>query len=377
MSEEGFRIFQPKKLVLPVMLTRVIGAGVVAEVVPTTPASAGNASRGRSTAVAKAAAPKSLTARAVAAAEAFKSSLSSSQRASVQYAFGSSAKEAGWSNLPTTFVKRNGIKIADLSDTQRAKLKALLTTILSSQGYGDEEAVRKADTYLSGQPNKNDGGPVGDNATTYGEGLYSVAFFGTPSRSEKWTVQFGGHHLAIHMTFSGAAVSNTPYFIGVEPRAPFKVNGKTYQPLKDEAKALFGAVQSLNSSQQAKAKLSQTFDDVLVGPQKDGQFPTRQGVTVSTLSRKQRALVTKAIWSYLGDAPTKVAKARLKLYVEQYAKTSVAWSGSTDGTTTGSYARIQGPRVWIEIATQNGIVLSGTHYHSIERDIKSDYAAGT
>jgi hypothetical protein len=248
---------------------------------------------------------------------------------------------------------------------------------LSSQGYGDAEAVRKADTYLSAQPNKNDGGPVGDNATTYGEGLYYVAFFGTPSRSKKWTVQFGGHHLAIHMTFSGAAVSNTPYFIGVDPRTPFKVNGKTYQPLKDESKALFGAVQSLNASQQAKAKLSQTFDDVLVGPQKDGQFPTRQGVTVSTLSKKQRALVTKAIWSYLGDEPTAQAKARLKLYEKQYAKTSLAWSGSTDGTTTGSYARIQGPRVWIEIATQNGIVLSGTHYHSIERDIKSDYGAGT
>jgi hypothetical protein len=359
------------------MLTGIIGAGVVAEVVPTTPADAGNASTDQSTAVARAAAPKSLTARAVSAAKAFKSSLSSSQRASLQYSFSSSAKRAGWSNLPTTFVKRNGVKIADLNGAQRAKLKALLKTILSSQGYGDEEAVRKADTYLSKQPNKNDGGPIGNNATTYGEGLYYVAFFGTPSRSKKWTVQFGGHHLAIHMTFSGAAVSNTPYFIGVEPRTPFKVNGKTYQPLKDEAKALFGAVQSLNASERAKAKLPQAFDDVLVGPQKDGQFPTRQGVTVSTLSKKQRALVTKAIWSYLGDEPAKQAKARLKLYEKQYAKTSLAWSGSTDGTTTGSYARIQGPRVWIEIATQNGIVLSGTHYHSIERDTKSDYGAGT
>jgi hypothetical protein len=33
--------------------------------------------------------------------------------------------------------------------------------------------------------------------------------------------------------------------------------------------------------------------------------------------------------------------------------------------------------VWIEIAVQNGIVLSGTHYHSIERDVRTDYGAGT
>ena len=48
---------------------------------------------------------------------------------------------------------------------------------------------------------------------------------------------------------------------------------------------------------------------------------------------------------------------------------------TADGTTTGGYVRLQGPRLWIEIATQNGVVLSGTHYHSIERDIKSDYGA--
>ena len=39
----------------------------------------------------------------------------------------------------------------------------------------------------------------------------------------------------------------------------------------------------------------------------------------------------------------------------------------------GAYARLHGPRLWIEICVQNGIVLKGYHYHSIERDIKSDY----
>jgi hypothetical protein len=177
------------------------------------------------------------------------------------------------------------------------------------------------------------------------------------------------------MTFSGSAVSNTPYFVGVEPRTAFKVDGKTYQPMADEASAAFGALRALSSSQRAKAKLSQSFDDVLVGPGKDGQFPTRQGITVSKLSASQQKLVTRAIRSYVGDMPAKQAQARVAAYKKQYSKTKLAWAGSTDGTTRGSYFRLQGPRVWIEIVVQNGIVLSGTHYHSIERDIKTDYGS--
>jgi hypothetical protein len=366
-----------RRSIFPLFVVAVLAAAGLSEFGSARPAAAGNASTGTSDAVAKPAAASSLTAKAVSAAKAFKASLSASQQSSMQFAFSSSKKESGWSNLPTTFVARNGVAIKDLNTAQVTKLKALLKTILSSQGLSDEEAIRKADTYLSQQPNKNDGGPVGDNATTYGEGRYYVAFFGTPSTAKKWTVQFGGHHLAIHMTFSGSTVSNTPYFIGVEPQTAFTVDGKTYQPMKDEGEALFGAVQALSTSDLATAKLTQTFDDVLVGPQKDGKFPTKQGVTVSSLSAAQQALVTKAIKTYVGDMPTAQANARIAAYKKQYAQTKLAWSKSTDPTVQGAYVRLHGPRVWIEIVVQNGIVLSGTHFHSIERDIKTDYGAGT
>lgn len=354
---------------------------------------------------AHAAASSSLTARAAAAAEAFKSSLSSAQQSKMQFSFSDSRKQSGWSNLPTSLVARNGVRIADLSSAQVAKLRTLLKTILSSQGYGDEEATRKADTYLAAAQSSGSGAaapggtppsgttptgpPAGSTGTTpaspggaqgqlsYGEGLYYVAFYGTPSTSRKWTVQFGGHHLAIHMTFSGSTVSNTPYFVGVEPRTAFKVDGKTYQPMKDEAAALFGAAQSLTATQKTKAKLGQTFDDVVVGPQADGKFPAKQGITVSTLSAGQRALVIRAIKAYLFDMPTTQARRILAVYEQQFPQTKLAYSGKPDGTTTGGYVRLHGPRLWLEIATQNGIVLSRTHYHSIERDIKTDYGAGT
>ena len=190
-------------------------------------------------------------------------------------------------------------------------------------------------------------------------------------------MQFSGHHLAVHMTFSGAAVSNTPYFIGVEPRTAFSVDGKTYQPMKTKAAALFGAVQALDSSQQATAKLSRTFETCSSARRRTGSSRPPRASRSSSLSAAQQKLVTKAIRAYVADMPKKQAKKLVATYKKQYAKTKLAWSGSTDGTTTGAYARIQGPRVWIEIAVQNGIVLSGTHYHSIERDTKTDYGAGS
>jgi hypothetical protein len=359
---------------MPLGLGAIVAAGVVEVVVPASRAGAGSTSTDASDAVAHPAAATSLTAKAVAAADAFKASLSPSQRAAVQYSFSSPAKEKGWSNLPVALAARPGVKIADLDATQLAKLKALLKTILSTQGYGDEEGTRKADAYIRNVAKRRAGAAA---SVPYAQGLYYVAFFGTPSTSQKWTVQFGGHHLAIHMTFSGSRVSNTPYFAGAEPTGTFKLAGKTYAPMKDEVAALFGAVRSLSASQRAKARLSQTFDDVLVGPQKDGRFPAKQGIALSSLSSEQQAIVTRAIRAYVGDMPRLEANARMALYKRQYSRTRLAWSKSMSPRTVGAYVRIHGPRVWIEFSVQPRVVLSGVHYHSIERDIRTDYGAGT
>lgn len=92
--------------------------------------------------------------------------------------------------------------------------------MLSAQGYADAEAIRKGDAFLGAIPGAE---------AFFGEGKFYVAFYGTPSRGRKWTVQFGGHHLAIHMTFSGETVANTPYFLGIEPLS-FTQDGRRYEP---------------------------------------------------------------------------------------------------------------------------------------------------
>jgi hypothetical protein len=352
-----------KRLLFPLFLSGVVATAVAVEVVPAASSAPGTSNAGP--VAATAAAANSETARAAAAAGAFLKTLSSGQRAKVVYPFGSAAKKSGWSNLPTTFVKRNGVALADLSSGQVAALRKLLRIALSAQGYTQEEAIRVADQYL----NENGGG------ASYGQNLYYVSLFGTPSTSKEWTFAFGGHHLAINITFDGAKISGTPYFVGVEPTS-FVVASRSYAPMAQQYAAMVALFDSLDDSQRSAAQLSQSFDDVLLGPGQDGKFPAAQGQLVSDLSAGQQAFVTKAIEAWVDNVNLPGASRLLATYKKQYARTRIAWSGSLDPSVQGAYFRIQGPRVWIEIVSQPGVVLrSQVHYHSIWRDRSTDYGA--
>ncbi|MDW4910210.1 DUF3500 domain-containing protein [Streptomyces sp. ADMS] len=77
----------------------------------------------------------------MAAADAFLATLSAEQQETVLYDFDDAARKTGWSNFPTPVVKRNGLKLGDLTDEQEAAL--------SEQGYEELVEVRKADDYLA------------------------------------------------------------------------------------------------------------------------------------------------------------------------------------------------------------------------------------
>ena len=78
------------------------------------------------------------------------------------------------------------------------------------------------------------------------------------------------------------------------------------------------------------------------------------------------------------NAGDPVAASFLALYESDDAmnQTYVGYSGAADLSTTLSYGRIDGPRVWIEFTVQEGTTgtLQG-HYHTIWRDKVSDYGA--
>jgi len=318
---------------------------------------------------------------AVCAANALLATLSATEKTTVNLAFTDTKDRTSWSNLPTGMKARPGAEMGALSATSQAAVLALMKIVLSTDGQSDLTGVRAADSYL------------GTMQQGYGADLYYISIYGTPSTTESWSLLFTGHHMAYSITYVAGVPYVTPNHIAVEPKAEFTYNGSTYAPLSDEAKALLAMFGSLSATELASAYLTgQSFSDVLVGPVEyqtgslsavKAKYPTganRTGILVSKLTTAQQALVTTAIGGWVKDFSSDVSDKLIADYTSAtaYADTYIAFAGSSatgiDVDTSGTYMRIDGPRLWIEIACQGGIVIQGkTHYHTIYRDKQFDY----
>lgn len=332
------------------------------------------------------------TAAVVTAANAFLATLGTAQQANVVLDR-TQANAIKWSNLPCGSSCRNGIQLSTLSSTQLAAALAVVkaaTGTSANEGYDEEMQIRAADDVLAAAGSTG-GGPGGGG---YSSGTYFLAFLGTPSTTGTWQLQFGGHHLALNLTFAaGAVTGTTPMFEGVEPKC-WSVTGTTttangcttpgtsgstttYAPLYQEQAGMAAMLAGLSSTQLAAAKLSSTFSDVLLGPSQDGKFPSiKVGLAVSGLSTAQKALVLAAIKPWVQDTDDTTAAALLKIYESELDSTYVSYSGNASLSNNADYVRIDGPSVWIEFVCQNGVVYSSQiHYHSVWRDHSRDYGA--
>ncbi|MFI6338986.1 DUF3500 domain-containing protein [Streptomyces sp. NPDC050535] len=340
------------------------------------------------------------TAEVVKAAGAFLATLSDEQKETVLYDFDDEAKTTGWSNFPTPVVERNGLKLGDLTAEQDAAAMKVMEAALSKQGYEELVEIRKADDYLaaetdaseggnnatstasptatasgtpSGTPSGGPGGGGGGGGANFGSEWYYISFFGTPSKTGEFTVQYGGHHAAYNITYAGKNVTMSPTLTAVEPEE-FIWNDKAYAPLADKRAATIGAVQSLTEDELAAAEIDGSFDDLYLGPGNDGPFPTDpEGVLVSDLTKKQQAKVTAMLRTWVDDLDEQAASRLLKKYVSEYDETYIGWSGGTTIDNDQTYVRLDGPSAWIEFSNQPGASTDEIHQHTIFRDETSDY----
>src|SRR6185436_20962132 len=84
-----------------------------------------------------------------AAADKFLATLDEGQRGKVVFDFKDEAQRKRWSNLPTSFVKRAGLRMGDLTKAQRDAVLALLSAALSPQGYEKVLQIVEADEVLN------------------------------------------------------------------------------------------------------------------------------------------------------------------------------------------------------------------------------------
>jgi type II secretory pathway pseudopilin PulG len=329
------------------------------------------------------------TARIVASAQALLKALDDSGRTRLQFPF-EGPQKTRWSNLPTGIFKREGLRMGDLTPTQRAAAMALLSGALSADGYRKVTEIIRGDEVLRttqnsgagrGVPNPGGGPPGGADAAgpapgrgrgggpLFGEDEYYLAFVGTPSTTAPWMLQFGGHHLAINLTMAGPQATMAPSLPAAQP-ATYTFEGRSVRPLGNENDKAFALINALDSKQRSAAILGYKVADLVLGAGQDGRTIQPEGIRASSLSAEQQTMLLGLAREWVGITTDAFAEPRMEEIKANLRDTYFAWSGPT---TNGSaaYFRIQGPTLVIEYAPQNSV----DHIHTIYRDPTNDYGA--
>jgi hypothetical protein len=312
--------------------------------------------------------------RVVVAADAFLATLDAAQRAKANIELNAKTRTV-WSNLPsgvamqTGATERNGLKLGDMSAAQEKAAMALVAAALSREGYEKVTAIVDADEVLEQRsaPTRQ-----GNSRVRFGRKEFYMAILGKPGADAQWMLQFGGHHLAINVTFAGSSQVLTPTHTGAQP-ASYSIEGRNIRPLGDENDKAFALVNSLTPEQRKQAILGVEVRNLVLGPGEDGKMIAPEGIKGSALTVAQRAQLLELIGEWVRIVGDEASAARMADASANMGDTYFTWAGPTTNG-SGAYFRIQGPTVFIEYAPQ-GNPASTDHIHTIYRDPTNDYAS--
>lgn len=300
----------------------------------------------------------------VAAANAFLATLSDEERALTVYDLTDNTQRANWSNFPTGPVQRGGVMRGNLTDDQNAAMDALLAEVMSADGYNNIKYQLAAEETL-------DRGTSG--RALFGDEYYFLSFVGTPSETQPWMLQFGGHHLAINVTFYGGDATFSPMLTGGEP-LKIDYDGDQVFITEKELTAAAAFMNSLSDDQLTTAIRGSKAIQLLTGPGEYGVVPANEGIKGSDLSDAQQALLLDVIAARLGfinddDFAANMAPIRATL-----DDTYFGWWGP-EAPMGAAYFRITGPNLILEYSPQDLDGDPTDHAHNMYRDPTNDYGA--
>jgi hypothetical protein len=291
------------------------------------------------------------TAPVVAAAKAFLAGLTDSQKSTTQFTVHSTEWRL-WSNLDPGGFKRQGVSLADLTDTQNALGAALLKAALSADGLETTEKIRRIN---------NAAGELLGKTDDFNDELFYWTVMGTPSATEPWGFQFDGHHLVVNYFVLGGQVVMSPCFWGSEPTS-MEIDGETVSVCQEEVEAGLAFIQSLTEAQQATAVISATKadEDMKAGAFADNAVEAYAGIRAAALTAAQKRKLLAVAEAFVDRAKADVAKVRMAEIRAHLDDTYAAWIGGT-GDDDPFYLRVHSPVVWIEVDCQAAGPLGGAY----------------
>ena len=312
-------------------------------------------------------------------AVAFLGSLDGVQLSKIQFELSDMDARTRWSNLPSMFYERGGLRTGDVTVTQRHHLHALMRASTSSQGYLKIAGVMWLDDVLSeAASERGASGRMAELIESWSTENYWISIFGNPETDEQWGWLFTGHHLAASFTVVGDDVAFTPLFLGAEPYTVETGPYAGWRILSHERERGYKLVQTLTNEQRALAVLGEAVpNDIFEGPGQRNRLESIEGIQASALSETQQILLWELIEEYVRNADHHAANTQLaKIRSDGLEALRFAWIGPTERLESRYYYRVHGPSLLIEYVRERGVggdENGSNHIHTIVRDPSNDY----
>src|SRR5215208_606125 len=295
------------------------------------------------------------------AAEALLAALTPAQRTDACFPLDSDAWRA-WSNVHL-YIARHGVCLEDMTAAQRELALALVAEGLSAQGFASARNVMRLNHTI---------GEITGSWEDFGEWLYWLSVFGTPSADDPWGWQIDGHHLIINCLVLGDQLVMTPVFMGSEPVLAETGQYAGLRVFEAEETRGIALMRALTPRQRDRATIGERVPrEVAAGQFRDNLVLPYAGLRADDLSGDQQALLLAAIETYVGRMQAGHAAVKLAEVREHLAATYFAWMGDPTAEDI-FYYRIHSPVLLVEFDHLPGIALdndqpSRNHIHTVVR----------
>ncbi|WP_052701004.1 DUF3500 domain-containing protein [Loktanella sp. S4079] len=300
----------------------------------------------------------------VEAANAFLNTLTDEERALALYDFGDNLQRANWSNFPTGPVQRGGVMRGNLTEAQNAAMDALLAEVMSPDGMNNIRYQLAAEELFDEGPGQY---------PQFGDEYYFISFLAEPSVDQPWMLQFGGHHLAINVTFYGGQASFSPMLTGGEP-LKISFDGEDIFITEQELQAAQTLLNSLDDVQRDAAVVSSSAINLLTGPGEFGTVVANEGIRGDQLTDEQQQLLIDVIAARLGFINDDDYAAEMNVISAEIDDTYFGWWGP-EQPLGAAYFRVTGPSIVMEYAPQDMDGDPTDHAHNMYRNPLNDYGS--
>lgn len=295
----------------------------------------------------------------VEAARAFLATLSAAQRGQASAEFDSAAR-TDWHFVPR---ERAGIALGELDEAQRLAARKLLESGLSTQGLQTFDGIVQLEQILLDLDRAR-----GVANSIRDPGRYHVLVCGEPG-AQRWSWRVEGHHVSLHFTHVGDAVTTTPLFFGTNP-AEVRSGPRTGLCVLGEREKLARALAaSLTAEQRPRAGSADVPSEVLYQPDVVAAPTQPRGIPLGELSAGQRAQFVALFELHARDLRGELAEREIERLRAELEQARFVWHGAVEAGKP-CYCALERPGVAIEYVN---VLNEANHAHCVWRDFARDH----